>query len=222
MGITAQRGYDQLRQGLQASFAGAKSSEDFAAKFAKVYDQTVMAIPAGKMLQLPATNVRRRIETTVTRVPRAPFLALVLLDLIYAAIGVVLTIFALIALFRGRSVRDAQARLSVAALVAESFESPALQDDAKNIDDLYAERRGLTTQRVVLERKEDGGRRYEQISALDERRDREKLLGRREGDAAVTELIRHTTVAYASLTKLDIVGSLQKDRKEVGKGHQLV
>ena len=175
-GITAQWGYDHLRQGLQVSFAGAKSSEDFAARFANVYDQTVIAIPAGVMLSFPATNVTRRIETLVTRVPRAPFLVLVLLNLLYPATGVTLTIIALFALIRGRGVRDAQARLSVAAVVAESFENPALGDDAKKIDDLYAERRGLTPRRVALGRKENGGRRYGQIVIKEEQGDEERLL----------------------------------------------
>ncbi len=178
-GITAQWGYDQLLQGLQVSFAGAKSSEDFAAKFANVYDQAMMAIPAGVMVSLPATNVTRRIETPVTRVPRAPFLALVLLDLLYAATGAALTIMAVFALIHGRGVRDAQARLSVAAVVAESFESPALGDDARKIDDLYAERRGLTPRRVALGRKGNGGRRYGQIVLKEDPGDGESLLRER-------------------------------------------
>ena len=127
-----------------------------------------MALPAGVMLPLQATNVTRRVETPVTRVPVAPFLALVLLNLLYAAAGVSLTLIALLAIVRGHSVRDAQARLSVAAVVAESFESPALGDNATCIDDLYAERRGMATRRVALGRREDGGRRYKLLVMKDQ------------------------------------------------------
>ena len=59
--------------------------------------------------------------------------------------------------------KDAQARLSVAAVVAESFENPALGDDAHSVSDLYAERRGKVTRRVALGRAEGGGRRFKQI-----------------------------------------------------------
>ena len=122
-----------------------------------------MAVPAGVMVSLPATNVTRRVETPVTRIPQAPFIALLVLDLLYAATGVTLTVIALFTLMRGRGVRDAQARLSVAAVVAESFENPALGDDARTINDLYAEGRGLKPRRVALGRMENGGRRYKQI-----------------------------------------------------------
>lgn len=71
---------------------------------------------------------------------------------------------ALIAVRRGRSVRDAQARLSTLAVVAESFESPAWGDDARDVDMLFAERRGESTRRIALVRRAGGkGRRYKQI-----------------------------------------------------------
>ena len=46
----------------------------------------------------------------------------------------------------------------------------------KKIDDLYAERRGLTPSRVALRRKEHGGRRYGQIVLKKEQGDEERLL----------------------------------------------
>jgi hypothetical protein len=59
--------------------------------------------------------------------------------------------------------KDAQARLSIAAVVAVGFESPALGDDAHNVDDMYTERRGKVTQRVVLPRTENRGGRFDRI-----------------------------------------------------------
>jgi hypothetical protein len=71
-----------------------------------------------------------------------------LLNLLYALVGVILIISAVLAFSTGQAVQDTQARLSIAAVVAESFENPALGDDAHDVDDLYAERRGKVKQRV--------------------------------------------------------------------------
>ena len=146
--------------GLQQSFAAAETSEEFVTSFATYFDQTLVSVPAGVMISLPASNVFRRVETLVTRVPRAPFLAVVLLNLLYAAIGIILTVTAILANIRGQGVRDAQVRLSLGAVVAESFENPALGHDAKDIDGLYAERRGMPSRKVAISKRADGGRRY--------------------------------------------------------------
>ncbi|KAL8749095.1 MAG: hypothetical protein Q9199_007900 [Rusavskia elegans] len=162
-GISGEWAHEQLHQGLQLSFVRAKNPEDLAAGFASAYDQAVVSVPAGVMQPLPAINVTRRVVTQVARVPIAPFFTLILLNLLYALIGVILTLQAALALSTGQSVKDAQARLSVASVVAESFENPALGDDARNIDELYAERRGKVTRRVALGKTENGGRRFKPI-----------------------------------------------------------
>ena len=72
-------------------------------------------------------------------------------------------IAALIAVRKGQGVVDVQARLSTLAVVAESFESPIWSDDAKDVDMLFAERRGEPTRRIALARRQDGGRRFKQI-----------------------------------------------------------
>ena len=152
--------YQQLHAGLVNCFAAADSSADFAARFAAIYDQTLLSIPAGVMQSRPPLNVSRRVTTQVTRVPRAPFVSLVLLNLLYAIVGIVLTASAVMAVASGRGVRDAQVRLSLAAIVAERFENPALGDDAREVDELYAERRGLATKKVTMKRRDGGARRY--------------------------------------------------------------
>ena len=114
-------------------------------------------------------------QTQVARLPKAPFVCLLLLNLFYAGVGIVLTAMALAAVGltgsrteRGGTatatgIRDAQARLSIAAVVAESFEAPSLGEDARSVDDLFAERRGQVTRRVALEKGPGGGRRFRQI-----------------------------------------------------------
>ena len=177
-GITGSWGDEQLHQGLQQSFVSAKTPEDLSTLFATVYDRTLVAIPAGVLNALPVINATQRVQTQVTRVPRAPFVCLLLLNLLYAGLGIFLTVTALVAVGLGRrtagqdasgpGVRDAQARLSVAAIVAESFEAPSLGDDAKSVDDLFAERRGRVTRRVALGKGPGGGRRFRQVVVPEE------------------------------------------------------
>ena len=127
---------EQLQQGFMQKASTAKTTEDLVVGFASVYDQMTVALPAGIMTQRPLLNVTRRIETLVTRVPKAPFFALISLYCLYVVLGVCLTLIAVAAIAKGKGVRDAQARLSIDAIVAESFESPAWGDDATQIDEL--------------------------------------------------------------------------------------
>ena len=109
----------------------------------------------------------------MARVLKAPFVCLLLLNILYAGVGIVLTATALAAVWFGGPrtrqvriggrVRDAQARLSVSAIVAESFEAASLGEGARSVDDLFAERRGLVTRRVALGRGPGGGRRFRQV-----------------------------------------------------------
>ena len=151
-----------------------------------MYDQTLVAIPAGVLNALPVVNATQRVQTQVARVQKAPFVCLLLLNLLYAIVGIVLTATALAAVGSegprvgegvGGRIRDAQARLSVAAIVAESFEAPNLGEDAKSVDDLFAERRGQVTRRVALGMRHGGGRRFRQVIVREEKGDGERLWG---------------------------------------------
>lgn len=85
---------------------------------------------------------------------------------------------------RGGRVRDAQARLSVAAIVAESFEAPDLADDVRSVDDLFAERRDKVTRRVALGMGQGGGGRFRKVSIREEKDEGENISlvsGREEG-----------------------------------------
>ncbi|KAI4126478.1 MAG: hypothetical protein LQ338_003728 [Usnochroma carphineum] len=160
-GITGTWGDGQPHQGLQQSLVRAKTPENLASLFATVYDLTLVAFPAGMLNASVVINPTRRVQTQVARVQKAPFECLLLLDILYAGIGIALTATALAAvgfgrprtgkgtIARGRAIRDAQARLSIAAFVAENFEAPSLGEDAGSVD-LFAERRGRVTRRVAL------------------------------------------------------------------------
>ncbi|KAI4133641.1 MAG: hypothetical protein LQ338_000153, partial [Usnochroma carphineum] len=155
--------YARLQLGIETSFTAASKTEDIASGWASAYDQTFLSVVYGILTQRPPISIIQSSTTLMTRIPRAPFITLIVLDLIYATIGTCLMIAALIAIRSGRSVRDAQARLSTLAVVAESFESPAWGDDAKNVDMLFAERRGEPTRRIALVRRAGGGRKFKQI-----------------------------------------------------------
>lgn len=162
-GVGPGQGALQIYEGLLDTIAGAETPGDVETGLATVYSQTMMSIPAGVLeRRLPLTQTRR-IQTQVTRMPKAPFFCVILLDLLYAIIGMALTITALLVVILGRGIRDAQARLSMTAIIAESFESPALGDDAHAVDELFAQRRGLSSRRIALIRREEGGRRFKQI-----------------------------------------------------------
>ncbi|KAL8857190.1 MAG: hypothetical protein Q9178_006245 [Gyalolechia marmorata] len=159
----------QLQQGLLSTFTSDVSGvvgvvpEDVAAQWGLTYDQTLLIQGYNMLIDLPAHNISREIDTQVTRIPRAPFITLIILDLLYALIGTYLAIKAFIVKRQNPDVIDAQVKLSTLAVVAESFENPAWGDDAKNVEMLFAERRGESTRRIALTRRKGGGRRFKQI-----------------------------------------------------------
>ncbi|KAL8721832.1 MAG: hypothetical protein Q9181_007624, partial [Wetmoreana brouardii] len=153
----------QLQEGIRTGVAGADKVEDIASGFARVYDQPMLALVADRLPGRPPLSITESSTSQVTRIPQVPFVTLIVLDLLYATCGTCLMIAALIAVRTGSGVKDVQARLSTLAVVAESFENPAWGDDAKNIDMLFAERRGKTTRRVALTKRSHGGRKFKQV-----------------------------------------------------------
>ena len=142
MSDTDGAGDTDLQQGAQDSISHASKPEHIATEWASTYDQTILTQVIGILVGRPL-RVTKTISTQVTRIPRAPFITLILLKLLYSAIGTCLMIVALIAVNKGRGVADVQARLSTLGVVAESFEDPAWTKGAKDIDMLFAERRGV-------------------------------------------------------------------------------
>ncbi|KAL8661148.1 MAG: hypothetical protein Q9202_005863 [Teloschistes flavicans] len=161
---TTATGLAVFQQAIQSIFATISNREHVASEWASVYDQTMLNVGDGLLVVRDPVSVIRSLVTQVTRIPRAPLLTLIILDLLYALIGTCLAIAAIIAVRKGRSVRDAQARLSTLAVIAESFESPAWGEDAQDVDMLFAERRGEPTRRIALVKQADGeGRKYKQL-----------------------------------------------------------
>ena len=74
-----------------------------------------------------------------------------MLNLPYAILGILLTISAMTVVLVGQSVRDAQARLSLDAIVAEGFENPAPREDANDLNKLYAKRQGSASRKICVD-----------------------------------------------------------------------
>ncbi|KAL8949044.1 MAG: hypothetical protein Q9222_004815 [Ikaeria aurantiellina] len=161
--MTHKYGVEHLGRGLEIAIASADKAEDIASHFATTYDQTILSLVAGMLLHRPPLSISQSSTEQVTRLPLAPLLTLIILDLTYAFLGAISLLLALRAVRRGNGVRDTQARRSTPAVVAESFESPAWGDDARDIDMLFAERRGEPTRRIALAQRKGGGRKFKQV-----------------------------------------------------------
>jgi hypothetical protein len=75
----------------------------------------------------------------VARVPKAPLITLVFLNLLYAVVGVVLAVMA--ARTGPSETKNVQGRISVAGLAANCFESQArVEGPAMELEDLFEEK----------------------------------------------------------------------------------
>lgn len=153
----------EIGNGLSKALLDLETPDEIAASVATSYDRSILALMSTALIEDPPRDYRRRVETSVARVPKAPYFTLLSLTLIQALGSVALTLFALRIIHTKQGVRDTQVRLSSAAIIAESFENPALSDSAKDIDDLFAERRGLPTRKIALVKNVNGGRKFKLI-----------------------------------------------------------
>jgi hypothetical protein len=127
----------------------------------------VLALSAGIMS--PRANImeQARISTLVARVPKAPLVTPVLLNLVYAVAGVVLAVMA--ARTGPGETKNVQGRLNVTGLAAMCFESKVrCEGPAKEIQDLFAEKEvGTRDQRylkVSIVPSDRGGWKYNLIT----------------------------------------------------------
>jgi len=96
------------------------TSEELADFFAQRFSETALSMVVGITEPAPTLAERSREHLLVTRLPKAPFFTLIVLNLLYAALGVLLAGLAIAS--QPRRTRDVQARLSIAGLVAALFE----------------------------------------------------------------------------------------------------
>lgn len=142
-----------------ASFSA--NAHELADTWAALYSQTALGLSAGVMS--PRPNIRQQTSSTilVARIPKVPLFVLVGLNALYAAVGIVLALYA--ACFtKRRATKDVQARLTVEGLAATCFEERPLSGGAvSRIEDLFAERmdKGRSA-RIGLKPVDEGGWKY--------------------------------------------------------------
>ena len=125
-------------------------------KYAVAYSQASMAILSVNLIFMPVHSAQIRHDVLVARVPKAPLFCLVVLNFLYAALGLGLTLNALRAVRKDEAVIDMQARLSVAGLTAECFEDGDVV--GRKVDaskDLFAEKKGRVGVRIGVKRCSD-------------------------------------------------------------------
>ncbi|KAK9544013.1 hypothetical protein V6Z79_009683 [Aspergillus fumigatus] len=125
------------------------TAEEFAEKVALALSKATIALGADALGAQPALAAQDRETLLVARIPVAPLVAMVAVCLLYVVCGLVLTG---IAAWSARyEVRDVQARLSIAGLVADRFEEPGLRSDANCVEEMFAEHAGQESKRIAIE-----------------------------------------------------------------------
>ena len=153
----AQFASDMLGNGLTTAASSANTADEFADTFARTYDKAVLGLVSGTLQQRPALNALTRNISLVARVPLAPFVTLVVLNIVFGFVGMVAVVLALFS-NRRHLVTDTHVNLSISALIAQMFESSEVRGTTKSVDELFAERRGLETARVASTKQSYRGR----------------------------------------------------------------
>ncbi len=150
-----------LESGMHDAAHSSRSSQQLADAFGLVFSKTAIASAAGSLV--PAHKAPNGLTaSTVTRVPRAPFLLLVIANIIYAATGLILGITAFLLCGLNEDVQNVQARLNIFGLVARAFEPGQQRKPATHIRDLFSKSDNPTQQkRVRIVHTEEGGWSWE-------------------------------------------------------------
>lgn len=149
----------------------ANTSQELADFFAQRFSETALSMIVG--ITQPALNIaeRTRDHLLVTRLPKAPFFTLIVLNLLYAVLGVLLAVVAVAS--HPRKTRNVQARLSIAGLVAALFESNTSASighsklGSSGIEGVFAEYRqgNYDETRVAVVPARDGNHAFEKTSS---------------------------------------------------------
>lgn len=152
---------------LAQSASGAFTPSAFVESWTTGFSTMVLGLSAGIMSPRPTIMEQTYIPTLVARIPKAPLVTLVFLNLLYAAVGVILAVMA--AHTGPRETKNVQGRLSVAGLTAKCFESKdRFEGPAKEIQDLFAEKEVGTGDhrysKVSIVASDNGGWKYDLIT----------------------------------------------------------
>ncbi|GIC92806.1 uncharacterized protein Aud_009279 [Aspergillus udagawae] len=138
-----------------ASIAGlGNSAQEIADQFALAYSQTALAVASGAFEPRAALASQVRERILVARVPKAPLFALIAANLLLVFLGIILAIVALIAVRDNTG--EAQARLSIPAIVAALFEV-RMARPVNEVEDMFEERHGERGPRIGFAKAVEGG-----------------------------------------------------------------
>jgi hypothetical protein len=153
-------GYVGLPNLLQASTLAvfSDSAQELADKMALAYSRIALAIGAEAVVPQPAMAAQERESFLVARVPVAPLFTLIAANLLFVAMGFILTFVALAS--SGGEVREIQSRLSVKGLVADRFEIGRGRNGVESMEDLFEESEDRGSMRVGLDYAEGSGYSY--------------------------------------------------------------
>lgn len=136
-----------------ATLAGlADSAQDIANQMAVSFSKVFLSGGADVLQPQPAIAAQQRTSFIVARVPKAPLFTVVALDLLFALLGLVLTVLAMSSSSgKNKEVREIQSRLMIAGLVADRFEKEARMP-ITSIDEAFSEYEGEKGTRVIIEK----------------------------------------------------------------------
>lgn len=131
------------------------TSTEVADLVAAAYSRVVMSLVASAFQSTPGLEAQTRTSIIAARVPYAPLIALLAANLLLVVLGVILTLLA-IASARGTA-GEAQARLSIQAIVAQCFEGTGARRGVTSTDAMYDEYEGRSSQKVGVITTREGG-----------------------------------------------------------------
>lgn len=142
----ARVGYQSyLDSAITGAGISATTVEEMANRFANSFSEVAMAIHSGILSPRATIDAQHRENVLVARLPKAPFFTLLLLNLIYATLGLLLGITALTS--HPRNIRDIQARLTVAGLSAALLEPDGVPQRGEGVEGLFTDKREDDTPR---------------------------------------------------------------------------
>jgi hypothetical protein len=132
--------WNSLESAFLSGAQRANTSAAFADFFAGEFSRSMISMIAG--ITDARSNIAEQLRETrlVTRLPKAPFFTLIVLNLLFAVLGFILAIVAFAS--QPKRTRDIQARLSIAGLVAALLESdtaPRTGKSSGGIEGVFAE-----------------------------------------------------------------------------------
>lgn len=149
---------------LHAAFSrigtGAGNLQTLAGRWAIEYDGLAVAFGSSAYQGTSAEEAWLRNEKIVTRIPIVPLASLLLANALYTFAGLVLLTLAVVAARKQRETYEIVERTNVLGLVAERFEGKNARCGVEKPEQLFAELKNGTTQRVGIISTFEGGYEY--------------------------------------------------------------